>query len=300
MRFSSSRIATLLFAGWFVLAGTSYGQIKVSCDAPNITRWKGDMALSIEAAKQDCEEAERLAKRASEMRKDVKEHDKKADTELKRAKALRDEARDKRKESERRNDESTSVLNDAKREVNRMQEHSDAIGNWSNALSLRIPFRFGAVDTVAVPTVQGIESETARNDAIAAFETYAGEVKQLAEGEAEAVEQLALYLEQEAASLDARADLHEQRAGRYRSTMAAAERAADRLETAARVSEDAAILHQLNAAMRFLAQEEGNTDARKEIERAINFVNDNLSRLPLAVSQQASALVSSSRQALQK
>ncbi|MDZ4700309.1 MAG: hypothetical protein SH809_11430 [Rhodothermales bacterium] len=273
----------------------SLAQIKISCKAPDITRWRGEMALSMEAGKQDCEEASRLAKRASELRDDVKEHGKKADTESKRAKDLRDQADDRRKEAERRTKEATDVLNEARREVNRLQEHSDAIATWRNALSVRIPFRVGTVDTVAVPQVQGIESDAARNDAIASFETYAAEVTGLAEGESEAVDQLAQLLDQEANSLASRADLHEQRAARYRSTVLAAEQAASRLEIAARVSEDAALLHQMNAALQFMAQEQGNADARKEVDRAIKFVETNLGRLPVGVMQQASALLSSSR-----
>ncbi len=273
----------------------SQAQIKISCKTPDITRWRGEMALSIEAGKQDCEEASRLAKRASELRDDVKEHGKKADTEAKRGSDLRGQAEDRRKEAERRTKEATDVLNEARREVNRMQEHSDAIGTWRNALSLRIPFRVGVVDTVAVPSVQGIESDAARNDAIAAFETYAAEVTGLAEGESAAVDQLAQLLDQEANSLSARADLHDQRAARYRSTVTAAQQAASRLEIAARVSEDAALLHQMNAALQFMAQEQGNADARKEIDRAIKFVETNLSRLPVGVMQEASALLSSSR-----
>ncbi len=273
----------------------SQAQIKISCKTPDITRWRGEMALSIEASKQDCEEASRLAKRASELREDVKEHQKKADSETKQANLLREHSENRRKEAERRMKEARDVLNETRREVNRMQEHSDAIGTWRNALSIRIPFRIGAVDTVAVPSVQGIESDAARNDAIAAFEEYATEVTGLAESASEAVDQLAQLLEQEANSLITRAELHDQRAARYRSTSTAAEQAASRLEIAARVSEHAALLHQLNAAMQFMALEQGNPDARKSVNKAIKFVESNLSRLPIGVMNEASALLSSSR-----
>jgi hypothetical protein len=295
MRYSFLSLFLLALCCAGISPRSSEAQIKISCKTPDITRWRGEMALSIEAGKQDCEEASRLAKRASELRGDVKEHNKKAETETKRAADLRGQSEDRRKEAERRTKEATEVLNETRREVNRMQEHSDAIGSWRNALSVRIPFRIGAVDTVAVPSVQGIESDAARNDAIAAFEKYAAEVTGLAEGESAAVEQLAQLLDQEANSLSARADLHDQRAARYRSTVSAAEQTASRLEIAARVSEDAALLHQMNAALQFMAQEQGNADARKDVDKAIKFVESNLSRLPIGVMQQASALLSSSR-----
>jgi hypothetical protein len=283
-----------------MLAAPASAQVKISCDPPSFTRWTGESALSIEASRQDCQEAERLARRADEMRKDVKKHEKKADAELKQARALRKGVEDRRKEAAARNKEASEVRDLAEKEVDRMLEHSDAVASWSNALSVRIPFRLGDVDTVAVPMIQGIASETARNDAISGFEAYAKEVRALAEGEAVAVDAIATYLEEEATTLEDRAVLHDQRAERYRSIGAAAREAAERLETAARVTQEAALLHQLNASMRFLAETEGQTESKKEIDKAIKFVNGNMSRLPAGVAREASALVSRSREALQQ
>jgi hypothetical protein len=234
------------------------------------------------------------------MRKDVKKHEKKAEAELKQARSLRKGVEDRRKEAAARNKEASEVLDLAEKEVDRMLEHSDAVASWSNALSVRIPFRLGDVDTVAVPMIQGIASETARNDAISGFEAYAKEVRALAEDEAVAVDAIATYLEEEATTLEDRAALHDQRAERYRSIGAAAREAAERLETAARVTQEAALLHQLNASMRFLAETEGRTQSKKEIDKAIKFVNGNMSRLPAGVAREASALVSRSREALQQ
>ncbi len=281
------------------LAGRpAVAQIKIDCNTPRVGDWRGEAATSIEEGKRECEEAERLAKLASDLRRDVKDHEKKSETEMKRADERRKEAQDKRKEAERRNREAREVLREAEQEVARMQRHDDAISSWDSNRSVRIPFRLGAIDTVATPTVLGMASEAARDDALDAFAVYAVSVDSLAAGESSAVIRLADLLDQEARSLDARADLHEQRARRYRATAVSATRAAEGMELAARVSEEAARIHQLNAVLDFLANDAG-PDEKKATERAIKFVESNMGRLPNALLDEANALVRSSRASIQ-
>lgn len=268
---------------------------KVSCKPPKITKWQGQAAMSIEAGKQECDEAARMIKEAQNLKKEAKAHNNKAGKQRKRAEKIRNEAKDKRKAAKISADAGHDVVRSSEDKQRRLQEKADLIASFGEGFSQNISFRIEGADTTTAPVYNNLEWADAQKLSVESVEAYQEALLILDEGEQEAVEELERLFEEEAMMLETNADIQELRADQFAAAAVAAELAAEKIENAARVRERAATLFYVKGALAFIESKSDDEGAQKEIGKAIKYVENNMKALPTVVVRHAQKVIAASR-----
>lgn len=251
--------------------------------------------MSIEAGKQECDEAARLIKEAQNLKKEAKAHNDKAGKQRKRAKKIRDEAKDKRKAAKISKDAGHDVVRSSDDKQRRLQERADLLASFGEGFSQNISFRIEDADTTTAPIYNNLEWAEAQKLSVESVEAYQEALLILDEGEQEAVEELERLFEEEAMMLETNADVQELRADQFAAAAVAAEQAAERIESAARVRESASTLFYVKGALAFIEDKGSDEGAKKDIDKAIKYVEKNMKVLPPVVVRHAQKVIAASR-----
>ena len=284
-----------------LFAGTSQGafaQEKVNCDAPKTNKWQGEAKVHVEAGKQECERAKKLAKLANDLRGEAKDQNDYAKNQRARAKEAEDSAKDRREEVKELAKELTKRPKTAdtnlEQQTRRLRTISETGGEFSNS----VVFSLGVTEAIAVPMFYDLnwaEAERSSKDAVEAYRTALGFTW---ESDINFLTIVLSVAELSVENFEAEVTERQDRAALHDTTSAAAKQAATSVGDAAHVHEHAAILHYVKGALRYLDAKGVDTKAKKEIEQTIKFVESHMSRLPKPVAERATSLIATSREAL--
>ena len=273
---------SLLIAGVFLFSNTASAQVKISCDAPKIKDWKGEAKLTAEFAKQQCDEAKELAKRANNMRKESEWFKNNGEAEKDKAKELRDQHKNRMRDAEKRREESEKVGDRRRDHEKEIEENLRFLEKRNEDLSQEITFEVYDTVSVAKPVVNGLDWKMGQDNAVESYASYKESLMTLLETDQLAVDSMGTLLTGEGESILQRAELHDRRAQQHFATAATTIKVAEQLEGAAMVSERAAIMQTVKATLQYVSlnSTSGGKKTKKEVERGISFIESHLDKLP--------------------
>ena len=271
-----------LIIGLFFVSNIAVAQVKISCDAPKIKEWNGEAKMTAEFGKQQCDEAKDLVKRAERLRKESEWFKNNGEAEQEKAKELRDQHKNRMRDAEKRGEEAEKVADRRKDHERDLQDNLKFLDKRNAELSEEITFEIEDTVSVATPSVNGMDWKMGQEKAMESFSTYEESIITLLETDQMAVDSMSVLLAGEGNSILQRAELHDRRAQQHFATAAQGIRVAEQLEAAAQVSERAATMHIVKATLQFvnLNSSTGGKKMKKEVERGISFIQDNLDKLP--------------------
>ena len=278
-------------------ANPALAQTDVDCDTPKRIKWEGEAAVTIEAGKQECEEAKRLAGMANDMFDRANKHKEIAERQRKRAEELRKDAKGKRDTSKDRDKDFKKLPKDHEDLTKRNNEVLDMFTGGGDGLAQKASFTGAEGSVTEVPSFNGYTWADVKTTSKEAMDAYVESSTSLHQVELEAAESMVLYFEQQATMLEQDAELRDSRATQHTEVAAAAEQAAHQIVAAAHVREQASILHTVMGTMAFL--NEGNARDKKEVERAIKYIESQLGKMPQSVAKEAQTVLTSSRESIQ-
>lgn len=274
-------------AGLFLLIGLFYtqqatAQIRVSCDAPKVRDWGGEAKVTLEMGKQQCDEAKELAKRAANLRKESEWFKDNAESEKNKAKELREQHENRMRDAEKRKEEAMKVTDRRENHEEEIEEHLEFLEKRNRKFSQEITFQVYDTVSVAKPVVNGLDWKMGQEKAMESIDVYMTNIMELLETDKAAVDSMGILLEGEGNSILKRAELHELRSQQHFTTAATSLQVAEQLEGAAKVTERAAMMHTIKATLQFINEKASANSKRvkKDLERGIGFVEENLDKLP--------------------
>ena len=275
-------VFSLMIIGLFVISNTAFAQVKISCDGPKIKEWNGEAKLTAEYGKQQCDEAKELVKRAERLRKESEWLKENGESEQGKAKDLRDQHKNRMRDSEKRREEAEKVADRRHDHEKDIEDNLRFLEKRNRDLSQEITFNVDDTVSVAKPAVNGVDWNMGQENAMESFESYKESISTLLEMDQMAVDSMGALLEGEGSSILERAELHDRRAQQHFATAAQSLKVAEQLEAAALVSERAATMHIVKATLQFvtLNSSNGGKKMKREVERGISFIQDNLDKLP--------------------
>ena len=277
-----TRIAGLFIVISLFFVTTTSAQIRVSCDAPKLRDIGGDAKVTLEIGKQQCDEAKGLAKRASDLRKESEWLKNNAESEKNKAKELQEQYENRMRDAEKRTEEAMKVTERRSDHEKEIEEHLKFLDKRNRKFSEEISFQVYDTVSVAKPVVNGLDWEMGQEKAVEGFETYKTNIMELLNTDEMAVDSMGILLAGEGQSIMQRAKLHELRSQQHFATAATTLQVAEQLEGAAMVTERAALMHAIKATL-FYVNDKSTADSkrvRKDVEKGISFIEDNLDKLP--------------------
>lgn len=277
-----AKCASLLFIVSLFFVQSVSAQIRVSCDAPKLRDIGGDAKVTLEIGNQQCDEAKELAKRAENLRKESEWLKNNGESEKNKAKELRDQHENRMRDAEKRQEEATKVTERREDHNKEIEDHLKFLEKRNRKFSEEITFQVYDTVSVATPVVNGLDWKMGQDNAVEGFETYEADILELLEMDEMAVDSMSILLAGEGNSILRRAELHELRSQKHFATAAVTLQVAEQLEGAAMVTERAALMHAIKATLLYVNDKStaSSKRVRKDVDRGISFIEDNLDKLP--------------------
>ena len=277
-----TKYASLLFIISLFFVQNVSAQVRVSCDAPKLRDIGGDAKVTLEIGNQQCEEAKELAKRAENLREESEWLKNNGESEKNKAKELREQHENRMRDAEKRKEEASKVTERREDHQKEIEEHLKFLEKRNRKFSEEITFQVYDTLSVAKPVVNGLDWKMGQDNAKEGLENYETNIMELLKMDEMAVDSMSILLEGEGSSILRRAELHEQRSQLHFSTAATTLQVAEQLEGAAMVTERAALMHAIKATLLYVNDKStaSSRRVRKDVEKGISFIEDNLDKLP--------------------